>query len=123
MDPRTGFQAVISKILQNRGFQNPSDFGTDEYLKIEIPEFMPLVISRPREERIRVRHIKTRNGDVLADPMIGFDTAEAPWLPIEYDRSNHTYEFDEDGLDLDDFLELWGSNIVKQGFVDSGEVK
>jgi len=118
MDPRTGFQAVICKILENHGFQSPSEFGTDDHLKLEVPHLMPLTIARPKEDRLRVSHIKTRNGDLLTDPLVGFDTSEEPWLPIEFEQLPVVYEFDEDGLDLDDFLELWGSNIVKQGFVE-----
>jgi hypothetical protein len=115
---RTKFQEVIIQILNNNDRGNEFEMNVGDYIKLEDEVFMTLVIERVTDKYLSVAHHKKQNGDTMKDPEIVFDISHDPWLPVAYEQSGLHYEEDPDGIQVDDFLELWGSNLDKQGFTE-----
>ena len=106
------FKIVIKAIIDSNGGDIDNE---DLYLDIK-PEddcVEDLSIERQNDELI-VCQYHTQRGDLMRDPEVRFDISDESWTVIEYRNDPHTHQVDSSGLDIDDFLTLWATNLENQ---------
>jgi hypothetical protein len=112
----------------------------EQYLKVENPPFMPLVIEHvgtgPRGlPAISVAHTYLENGDVMYDPEMVFETSsDTAWEPISYRQDGFPMPTQvavwkgDDGrvmhrptlvASLKAFARQWDYNIQNQGYLEA----
>jgi len=74
-----------------------------------------LVIEKVYDDVLSVEQYYTQRMDRMRDPEVRFDVSDSEdWTPIEYRQDPGIYRRDEDGLDLDGFLDTWDKNLKMQ---------
>jgi len=111
----------ITGILDALGVESPEELEPGEGYTIEADGFMDLTIEKIAENRLSVAHYFKQRGDLMRDPEIVFDISDGEWTPIEFRTDPHTHDFDETGLEIDEFLDMWNRNLRNQGFIDNAE--
>lgn len=103
--------------------------GRYRYMKLKAPGFMDLVIEKLYENRISLSHYYEQNGDLMSDPDMELivDQNQKTLTAATFQQDNmaifhEAYQGDElinpDLEDeLNDFLNDWLSNIVRQGHI------
>ena len=77
--------------------------------------FNDLTIEKVYDNVLSVEQHYTQRMDRMSDPEIRFDISNPEdWTPIEYTQHPGIYQRDEEGLDIDDFLETWDKNLQHQ---------
>ena len=106
------FKITVKTIIEFYG----GDIGNEElYLDIDSGRdyIEDLSIKRHRNELV-VRQYRTQRGDLIRDPEVRLDISNGDWEAVEYREDPHTHQIDHDGLQLDDFLCRWATNLEEQ---------
>ena len=79
------------------------------------PAIEDLTIEKVYDDVLSVEQHYTQRMDRMSDPEIRFDVSDPDnWVPIEYTQHPAIYKRDEEGLEMDDFLERWDKNLQNQ---------
>jgi hypothetical protein len=127
-------QQIIQLLAEKHGL-NLSEHGA--YLRLSMDGYQPLVIECIGVSRVVVAHYFIHNGDLVPDPLVTFFTAGPNgWIPMGITMSfggSKTYAVvseDEQTLtilnrpmqmDLAEFTEIWGQNIIDQRWIERGQ--
>lgn len=112
---------TIKTILETLGVESPEELELGEAYTIQADGFMDLTIEKISENRLSVAHYFKQRGDLMRDPEIVFDISDEEWTPVEFRTDPHTHDYNENGLEIDDFLDMWNRNLRNQGFIDNAE--
>lgn len=110
---------AIKEILAVSKYGSFENLPVNETLRIESEPYMALVIEKIAENRISVGHYYEKNFDLCRDPEVVFKIEDGEWIPVEYVQDPYRREVDENGLEIQDFLDMWSKNLRHQGFVDA----
>jgi len=107
------FKEVVEEIVEEYG----SDLSNENiYIRIEAEQkhIEDLSVERNNQEII-VTQFYTKNGDLMRDPEVRFQIQEdGSWKPVSYRLDPSVYQYCGDGLDLDDVLSTWATNLEEQ---------
>ncbi|MDR5657668.1 hypothetical protein RH831_10820 [Halodesulfurarchaeum sp. HSR-GB] len=112
---------TIKEILDSLEAESPEELELGEGYTIKADGSMDLTIEKIAEHRLSVAHYFKQRGDLMRDPEIVFDVSDEDWTPIEFRTDPHTHDYDENGLGINDFLNLWNRNLRNQRFVKNAE--
>ena len=107
------FKKVIKRIVRSEG---ESIDNEDLYLDIESgsDSIENLSIERQDDELIVCQYY-TENRDYMRDPEVRFRIQDdGEWLPVEYRQDPKIREYCTDGIDIEEFLRTWASNLKCQ---------
>jgi hypothetical protein len=111
------FMNAIQDIINALG-HTVTELDVNESFTFEVPGLEDLTIEKISQEptKLSVSQTYTQRGDLMRDPEVVFRIEDETWVPIEFRQDPQFYEYDENGLNIEGFLEQWGSNLRKQGF-------
>ena len=113
---------TVKQILKNKGIDDPEDMKINENYTIESDGYEDLTIEKVSGNRISVAQTYTQRMDLMRDPEIVYEIEEdGDWKPVEYQQDPGIYQHDENGLNMDGFVEQWDENLKKQGFVEASQ--
>jgi hypothetical protein len=113
---------TVKQILKNKGVESPEDMEINENYTIESDGYEDLTIEKLADNRISVAQTYTQRMDLMRDPEIVYEIEETgDWKPVEYQQDPGIYQHDENGLNMDGFVEQWDENLKKQGFVEASK--
>ena len=115
---------TVKQILKNKGIDDPEDMKINENYTMESDGYEDLTIEKVSGNRISVAQTYTQRMDLMRDPEIVYEIEEnGDWKPVEYQQDSGIplYHHDEDGIDIDDFVNEWDENLKKQGFVEASQ--
>jgi len=113
---------TVKQILKNKGIDDPEDMKINENYTIESDGYEDLTIEKVGEDRISVAQTYTQRMDLMRDPEIVYEIEDdGDWKPVEYQQDPRIYRHDEEGLDIDSFVNEWDENLKKQGFVEASQ--
>jgi len=107
------FQDVIRSIVEEYG----SDLDNQNmYIRIESDrEYIENLSVERIDKEIIVTQFYIRRGDLMRDPEVRFEIQDdGSWKPVSYRLDPSVYQYCGDGLDLDDVLETWATNLEEQ---------
>lgn len=112
---------VIQEILSQFGVVSVEEWEINAPHEVEVEGCDPLTIEKIAPRRVAAGHYFTQNGDLMSDPELVFKIEDGEWTAIEFTShpSPDGYVYNEDGVDLEGFLEFWEKNIRKMGYVDA----
>jgi hypothetical protein len=110
---------AVKEILEREGVTSSEDLDIHDSFNYDGGEHhYNLAIEKVYEDTLSVEQHYTQRMDRMSAPEIRFDISDYDdWVPIEYtnhDTVPQIYERDEDGLDLDGFLNTWNKNLKEQ---------
>lgn len=114
---------TIKTILKKLGVESVEDMDMNESYTIESDSdsIMDLTIEKVGRDLLSVGQYHRQRGDLMADPEVVFDTSGDEWTPLEYKQDPGIHQYDEDGLEISDFLKMWNSNLKSQKFIQRAE--
>lgn len=112
---------VVQEILAQFGIHSIEQMDVNESYTVEVPGYNDLTIEKVGQQQISVAHHYVQRCDLMCDPEIVFRVENGEWVPIEYTQHPRVYQRDEDGLQLNGFIERWDRNLRQQGFVEAAE--
>ena len=112
---------AVQEILARFGIQSIERMDINESYTVEVPGYNDLTIEKVGQHRISVAHHYVQRCDLMCDPEIVFRVEDGDWVPVEFTQHPGVYQRDEDGLNLDGFVERWDRNLRRQGFVEAVE--
>ena len=103
------FRGVIERVVEQQNESLESDFSV--YVDPDEEAIENLSIEKQGDILI-VCQYGTKRGDIMLDPMVRVNISEGIWVPIEY-RNDYLSkrQRDENGIDIDDFLSNWATNL------------
>lgn len=110
---------VVKEILSSLGIASVETMDLNESYTIEVTGYEDLTIEKIGGNQISVAHHHIQRGDLMCDPEVVFDIRNGKWVPIEYTQHPMVYQHDENGLNLDGFLNKWDANLRNQGFLEA----
>lgn len=110
---------AVKEILEREGVTSSEDLEINDPFTYDGGEaYDDLAIEKVYEDTLSVEQHYTQRMDRMSAPEVRFDISDYDnWVPIDYtnhDTVPQIYERDEDGLDLDGFLETWNKNLKEQ---------
>lgn len=109
---------TVQEILTQVGYQSVEEMDINDGITLESAGFDDLSIEKVGENLLSVSQYYVQRGDVMCDPEIVFRIEDGRWMPIEYIQHPRVHEFDDNGLEMDGFLDRWDANLREQGFID-----
>lgn len=106
---------TVKQIIKAHGFKSSKAMDVGDHIKVNVDGFMPLVIEKCGEQRLSVAHYHRQQGDLMRDPEVVFLIENEEWAPIEYYQDPAIHQQNSSGIEMDEFLTTWNSNIRKQG--------
>lgn len=111
---------IIKQILEITGHGTVEDMELNDSVTLSAPGVMDLTIEKVGEGQLSVAHYWKQRGDMMRDPEIVFRTG-GEWVPVQFRQDPTFLQTDEDGLEIQDFIETWEQNLRSQGFVDAAK--
>lgn len=107
------FKEVVEEIVEEYGSELSNE---NMYIRIESDADYIEDLSVERiDKEIIVTQFYTRRGDLMRDPEVRFLVEEdGSWKPVSYRLDPSVYQYCKDGLDLDDVLSTWATNLEEQ---------
>jgi hypothetical protein len=112
---------AINQIIDSYGYESAEAMDLGDSIEVDVDGFMELVIEKCGEKHLSVAHYYEQRGDLMRDPEVVFSLGDGEWTPFEFRQDPMFHQHDEDGLDIEEFLTQWNSNIQNQGFVDAAQ--
>lgn len=112
---------TIRRILVALGVESFKEMRVSQSYTVEVNGFEDLSIERIGEKRLCVGQYYTQRGDLMGDPEVIFIIEDKEWRAVRYTQYPMFHQHDEDGLDIEEFLQRWGQDLRDQGFIDAAE--
>ena len=112
---------TVQEILAQFGIQSIEEMDINESYTVEVPGYDDLTIEKIGQRQLSVAHHYVQRCDLMCDPEIVFRVEHGDWVPIEYTQHPQVYQRDENGLQLNGFIERWNRNLRQQGFLKTAQ--
>lgn len=105
---------AVKAILAAEG-TSVEEMDINEHYSYESDVFNDLSIEKVYDNVVSVEQHYTQRMDRMSDPEVRFDVSDSEdWTPIEYRQDPGIYQRDEEGLEMDAFLQTWDKNLKSQ---------